>query len=81
MDVALAVGAHPTHYILISTDSVYMACQLPARTPETRDAKVREGDAVRPESAKAKVRLCEVKPSELVSWCWCSGSSLTQHTS
>eukprot|EP00961_Rhodomonas_salina_P287864 3889196-Rhodomonas_salina.6 len=56
MDVALAIGGHPTHYILISTDSVYMACKLPPRAPHDLAARVREDQAVRPLSAKDKVR-------------------------
>ncbi len=57
MDVVLALGSRPTHYILISTDSVYVACDLPApaqRPPEG----VTEEHSVRPASDDEKVGPC-----------------------
>ena len=58
-DVVSAIGSAPTHYILISTDSVYMSC-LPPDAAASSGAS--EGQATRPGDAQLRQALCNRNP-------------------
>ena len=60
-DVVIGIGSAPAHYILISSDSVYMCCLPPAPPGDTAGpgagGGVREEAAVRPAAAAERARL------------------------